>query len=225
MSLPSEFEKPARCPSPQNFPSDDQLPKAFAEYYLAYARPLSIASDPFHLMAMLSCLSAVIGPRCHVRYGNLCIYPSIGPLQARGDRGTEIGVSVPCRYHLPWGLSCFPWRYQDRRCIRSHCGRGPVPTYFGTLDGTEPQSPLRSLLLPSHGLRARHKQATLRPASRNQSLALPRFALVTRSHLPEYLGCDMGEIGTQVLDPRHAMLHACCRFVREATVALDPLHT
>jgi hypothetical protein len=91
MSLPSEFEAPARCPSPKNFPTDEQLPKSFAEYYLAYARPLSIASDPFHLMAMLSCVSAVIGPRCHVRNGNLCIYPSIGPLQARGDRGTEIG--------------------------------------------------------------------------------------------------------------------------------------
>ena len=32
-----------------------------------------------------------------------------GPLQARGDRGTEIGVSIPCRYYLPWGLSCFLW--------------------------------------------------------------------------------------------------------------------
>jgi hypothetical protein len=80
MSMPSEFESPARCPSPKNFPSDDQLPKAFAEYYLAYARPLSIASDPFHLMAMLSCVSAVIGPRCYVRYGHLCIYPSISSL-------------------------------------------------------------------------------------------------------------------------------------------------
>lgn len=80
MSLPSEFESPARCPSPINFPADEQLPKAFAEYYLAYARPLSIASDPFHLMAMLSCLSAVIGPRCYVRYGHLCVYPSISSL-------------------------------------------------------------------------------------------------------------------------------------------------
>jgi hypothetical protein len=79
MSLPSEFEPLGRCPSPKNFPEDDQLPEA-VRAYLKYARPISIAPDPFHLMAFLSCFSALIGVRCYVRHGSLIIYPSVSSI-------------------------------------------------------------------------------------------------------------------------------------------------
>jgi hypothetical protein len=80
MAMPADFTTTPRCPSPDSFPKDEQLPSAIAEYYLPYCRPLSIASDPFHVMAMMSCFSAVIGPRCYVRYGNLLIYASISSI-------------------------------------------------------------------------------------------------------------------------------------------------
>ncbi len=77
MSQP--FESSGRCPSPTNFPKDDELPEAVRDY-LSYARPISLASDPYHLLAFLSTFSALMGLRAYVRHGALIIYPSVSAI-------------------------------------------------------------------------------------------------------------------------------------------------